>query len=301
MLRQHLTLAVPFDMSGFGALFFRRCVATGHIYARAPEEYLKRYWSELALKRGLPPQPVPESGSRGSWNWEPRFLLKEGDHQRLLGYEKSCRKGGRPLKYIVNLAQNATFMNHFSELVPTVLTRTSFLWDMMHSRPFIPLELLEVMGIPVFSPEAKAKDRSAVETLGLSGKLSSDELRRLSGNAMHLAAVGSVLAFALSMLQQEPASSRAGPAAPKLGPSEGQNQQTTVENYQRDMHTAQEAQESGLGARPGARRMKRSSPGSSGEPCGPPGGAAQPDWHMSRHMAHDERTPSCAVLPAAVQ
>ncbi len=87
-----------------------------------------------------------------------------------------------------------------------MLTKTFFLWDMVPYRPFIPLEHLEVMGIPVLSPGAK--DRSAVEMLGLSGKLSSEELKYLSGNAMHLAAVGSVLAFAWSMLQ-EPAGSGA--------------------------------------------------------------------------------------------
>ena len=201
LLKSALSLRRPFSLAGFGGVFFKRCAATGHLYICAPPEFVQRYASQLAAKRHVP--EVQPDGSE----WPMRQLLREGSHERLLAYEKACRKQRRARKFIVNLCQNFAFSKGIGEIVPALLTSTSLLWDMQAERPFTPEEYLVIQGIPVSAPGRDSASRFSIETLALTGELAPDQVRHLCGNGMHLAAVGSVLLFALAMAAPVPSHS----------------------------------------------------------------------------------------------
>ena len=124
-------------------------------------------------------------------------LLPESTFQRLLQYERECEINDKDKVYIVNLCQNVTFMNQLSLTIPCLLTKTTFLWSMRRARPMLPIEGLEVMGIPVFSPSRCAESRSAVECLWHAKELSHADVAFLAGNSMNVHVVAAVLAYAM--------------------------------------------------------------------------------------------------------
>lgn len=209
--KERFSLRSTFDGSGFGRDMFRRCMATAHIYACAPTVYIERYLHYLAEKRHLP--ATSESGEQ----WPMRMLLRESLHQRLLAYERAAdRLRGRRV-YIVNLMQEWGFVRRFSELAPTLMTRTSLLWDMSADRLFIPEELLVMIGIPIFAAERLQEDRVGIEVLALAGDLQPDAIRFVTGNGMHMGAVGSVLLWTFSVLAPATGSLSHPPCMPARG------------------------------------------------------------------------------------
>lgn len=139
---------------------------------------------------------LPDEPSDGA-QWSMRQVLHEGLARRLDAYEAAL--GKRKARFIVNLHQNHSFVRRFSELCPSLLTRTSTLWDMKLNRLMLPIEHLVVMGLPIFDEGREDNDRFSVELLALDGTLSSAEIKHFAGNGMHHAAVGLVLAFLLCM------------------------------------------------------------------------------------------------------
>ena len=189
--RSCFKLRNPFDLNGFGAAFFRRCVVSGHKYLQASPEIIERYIAHLARNKHLPPHQA------NGQPWSMRELLAEGTHQRLIGYEKPL--GSRLARYIVNVCQNFSWCQRLSEICPTLLTRTSRLWDMQAGRLFVPEEHLAIMGVPIFAEGRKDVDRFSVELLALSQQTGPDDIQLVAGNGMHMAAVGHVLVYLLSM------------------------------------------------------------------------------------------------------
>ncbi len=81
-----------------------------------------------------------------------------------------------------------------SRIVPA-LTRNSNCYSTLRHRPLLPQEKLEVMGLPVFVPEDfmfQIPFRHLVVD-GSNDRLSSNDVSELMGNAMHVAAIGTVL------------------------------------------------------------------------------------------------------------
>lgn len=115
-------------------------------------------------------------------------------------YEREAAKCGLRPAFVINLKQQWSFVGRFSELAPTLLTRTSMLWDMLADRLFILEELLVMLGIPMFVLGRLKQDRFSVELLALDGALKPDVMSFIAGNGMHLSSVGSVLLFALGMM-----------------------------------------------------------------------------------------------------
>lgn len=130
-----------------------------------------------------------------------RTVLPAGNYQRLLGYERKLRLCMRRKKYIVNLCQTAGFAKQLVEYCPTLLTKTSMLWDMVEERAFIPMEHLCIMGINVFDDTRSLEEKFAVEQLALMGYLSDAEVCQLTGNGMHIWAIGSVLFYTMCGIQ----------------------------------------------------------------------------------------------------
>lgn len=188
---------IPFlvDQLMFSRLFFRRCMLEGHIFWKTtPDQAVQDFMDEKAVSKHLPTR------DQDGLPWSCRSLLGQGYLQRLLGYERLCRKQNRPLKYIVNVHQKASFSKCVSNLVPALMTRTSHIWSMVYNRLLMPLECLEVMGLKVFrnGSDALSTDIGIIR-LGLRGKLAQHQVAALAGNAMSQVAVGVALMLALGL------------------------------------------------------------------------------------------------------
>lgn len=189
---------LPFNLDTFGNMFFRTCQTSGNIFWCAPDHLVTSFVQELAGRLHLPAtQPNGEA-------WPCRSVLPEGDLQRLMAYEKGCRKRRKALRCIVNLKQNYRFMQSLSEIVPTLLTKTSVLWSMEVERLLIPMERLAIMGVPVFRAGRTVEHMFGVEVLARDSVLTNDQIAQLSGNGMCSIAIGSVLLFALGTAVRPP-------------------------------------------------------------------------------------------------
>ena len=187
---------MPLDHCNCSRLFFRSCVVDGHIFWDACATLVERYIAELASARGLPPQ------THDGQPWQPQQVLSQGFFQRLLCYERFCRRLRVKLKYILDLHQNVTYMSSISIFVPTILTKTTLLWSMVYHRMMHPLEYMQAMGIPVLQPNDPGRDRSGFEVLALAGLLDSGEVVHACGNGMVQIAVGSICLFALGSARE---------------------------------------------------------------------------------------------------
>jgi hypothetical protein len=170
---------IPFaiDQMLFSALFFRQQMVDGHIYwDNTPDEVVQQFVVIEAAAMHLPPTDADGNP------WPCRSILHQGYLQRLLGYERSCRLRGRALRFIVNIHQTCKFSRAISKYVPTLLTKTSHIWSMVHRRLLAPIEFLVVMGIPVF------REGPAVigaQRLVLTGKLSPSVSNSWQGTQWH--------------------------------------------------------------------------------------------------------------------
>ena len=129
--------------------------------------------------------------------WPADWLLSDSRKQSLEAYlELRAELPGKYARCIIADINQRAHTSHriISANIPTLLT-TSDLWNFKQSRPLEPEEYLASLGIPVFSQQLPC----ALKTLLDDGLLvSGKEWRRLAGNGMHLAAVGSVIMFALA-------------------------------------------------------------------------------------------------------
>ena len=84
-------------------------------------------------------------------------------------------------------------MGPTADVVPALL-RASVLWSFRLRRVALPLEHLELQGWAMFDSSSGPQ---SCQCIGAFRQLSDQKLRQLAGNGMHLAVIGSVLAFAL--------------------------------------------------------------------------------------------------------
>ena len=185
---------LSFDKQGFGSIAFARCVLTGHVFFSAGVHIVGKYVEELAASLHFPARKPDGSV------WSMREVLSAARRASARRFERYCEKRKLPKKYIVNLTQSLKRFSH-TEIVPTLLCKTSLLWDMLLERLLVPLEYLSVMCIPVFDDTKPQEDMFPVERLARSGVLESSDITYLAGNGMSLAAIGAVLLHLFSTVQ----------------------------------------------------------------------------------------------------
>jgi hypothetical protein len=117
------------------------------------------------------------------------------DHKRMLN--KKMEQSGQvqdKRAMLAMVSQTMSFAGPVRSLVPTLL-RNSMCFIISEQRLMLPIEHFLVNGVPLFyenlPPKLQVIPVQAFETLGES------EARRLAGNMMHLASVGSILLGAL--------------------------------------------------------------------------------------------------------
>eukprot|EP00971_Amphidinium_carterae_P352504 6492625-Amphidinium_carterae.1 len=180
----------------------RNC-AKGHMFFGADEESVRCHL-ELLAKKQLMPMTIGTT-------W--KHVLPQGDVRRLTEYEREAEKRsydtlgaaivGDELsevhadasdadfktRYIVNIKQNANAKaGSMTEFVPTLL-RHSLLWSQAAERILLPLEHLQVQGIPALAELSDAVQfPSWIQSLH-DGRVSttSDALVSMAGNSIHSA------------------------------------------------------------------------------------------------------------------
>ena len=167
LTRDDRSMRLPYTLQHFGDFCFRPLLSDAHVYLQDDDIDVHTRIARMARRRFLPDEKP--DGTR----WSMREVLPEGMHQRLLSYERSCRKKSKEFKYIINLRQNSKYMGPImGELMPTVM-RTSMLWDMQEGRLFSARELLCAHGVRASSHKVeKGTLEHMVELMLDAGKLS---------------------------------------------------------------------------------------------------------------------------------
>ena len=200
----------------FHSIFARSLRLDGGIYLRANEDTMLRYWQHCAAQRGL------EVSEHDLARMNRSALLDPAHRVRLQGYIAEAQRHGISDSdhLFCNVMQTVGFVNCSARhrgLFPTLM-RNSVLVDCGRQagggRPVHPLEHYAAMGFPVLlPPEAVANaycpfpqllDLSAPESLTFR------EMRHLTGNGMHCAAVGTWLQLVLAITRSQ--GDPAGPA-----------------------------------------------------------------------------------------
>ena len=105
-------------------------------------------------------------------------------------HEQELQKQGisRKEKWLVNL-QNTPSWIGATQNVPALLRNTR-LWSCFHGRLALQNELLEVMGYNIYDD-----DEYKCEFVEFLNSIGEQHLRAMTGNGMHLRAVGSIVMF----------------------------------------------------------------------------------------------------------
>ena len=178
MLRHLQHTAAHTDLEPtFQALFFRHLVANGDLYMAATTDQLRQEIHAAVIQRLGIDARRPEDLDGHGWEalmapWQSRclkkWLVKVGDHHS--GY--------------INIGQSVEYMKGeqcIKKWAPTLTTK-SMLYSLSARRVVLLREMLLMHGIRDFEFESG---------------VSSNAVRRMAGNGMHAASVGSMLLFAL--------------------------------------------------------------------------------------------------------
>ena len=192
-------LMVDFDDIGFGHLFFHTVILQGDKYFCAPDELVKNYMVVIREEKGL-----PERNARGDpWKWID--LLKAGDRVRLLMHLYKARTSSSYMEgrsYLFNARQSWSFSKSLTTLMPTLLTKTSYIYSVHHKRVLIPIEHLGVMGVPFPGQCSDVEQHYPVVSLIKAGRFTMDEMTHAAGNGMIAKHVGAVILFTLGCCQR---------------------------------------------------------------------------------------------------
>ena len=212
-------------MTCFTNMFHRDVVAGSDVFLQAPCEMVAAYVranSSIRSETGGDGGPTPGCPDM-------RVCLSGARFQRLIGYMKTLRENmgnERTRSAMVNLEQTSGFHSTVSDTCPALLTR-SFLCRLtvknrdlgldaeadgqeQHPTPvriLLPLEHFAVLSFPIFN----AGEWSGFFPWSISWlqkNIEELEIKRLTGNGMHLQAIGSILALIWSMCQPQPPGSQ---------------------------------------------------------------------------------------------
>lgn len=186
-------ILLPFDGAAFEDIFFRTLQLSGSIFFSQIGGPMERqsYKRHLMHKRGL----LLRNRSVRTATWAD--LLTAGNRIRLQGYIKlALQKYGEP-KGIVDVLQQSSYSKSLPLVVPT-LRRSGVVMDLSCMRPLLPSAHFDVMGIPAHRPEG-CPHRCTLSSL--LPTLSHAEMLKLTGNGMHLSAVGLCIIYVLACTQ----------------------------------------------------------------------------------------------------
>ena len=133
--------------------------------------------------------------------WSSYLTMPPSVRTRIKGYEAVAeRRHGesRPVGCLVNINQNPEHMPTVGPICPALLCG-SRLWAMSLSREVVAQENLELQGYIIFDAHDEFGVPEGMRRLFLT--MSQACVRRLAGNAMHLACVGTAHAFLLIMME----------------------------------------------------------------------------------------------------
>ena len=111
--RARRTPAFTLTRPVFLELFGRRRIASGHVFWFAPTELVATHIRKMAGQRLYGRGNGDEDDIEADIDIAARDVLQPGVYQRLLNYERTCRRSRRRPRFVVNLCQNVTFMRSY--------------------------------------------------------------------------------------------------------------------------------------------------------------------------------------------
>ena len=170
----------------FESLFGRIVKLKGIDLCRAPAEDIDDYKKMLARRRGMPE-------CRNSGRMWSSYQVLSGSLRRMV-YAHEAANSGRGNGVLCNARQHATYMSGTVH-VPALL-RNSLLWNVKLRRILLPTEHMEIMGMQMYGTETEnCAIAEHVRTL------SCKDVRSLTGNGMHTAAIGTIFMYLLSVIE----------------------------------------------------------------------------------------------------
>ena len=207
----------------YAGMFTRKVRAGCEIYLVAGHRLVREHAEAAAVSRGMSATNVDVSAADADM----MASLPGAHFQRLLGYRRLARESCdvqtvREFPYlVVNLQQTSGYHDRVSHVVPALLTKSMLV--VMHAvvdsdsdridlsprdtRPVLPLEHFAIMSFPIPLPQAagrRLEEHAAWERFfpwsvdWLRQTFTDPDLRKFTGNGMHLHCLGSVLALLLS-------------------------------------------------------------------------------------------------------
>ena len=198
----------------FSKVFFRNLVADASLYMVADYEAVQRKTEDLLKRQRICVESIADVA--------PAVALQPGAWARLQGYmkladEKGMSENGQVQErmpiMLCNLAQNPGYWNQLDTKMAPALLRNSVLFDIKRGRlvEVYPEHFL-VMGYPTPCSETQVPDRLA-QLFPFTGLVSAPmhllterDLQVLTGNGMHLSAVGAAVCFILAATTHNPSS-----------------------------------------------------------------------------------------------
>jgi len=189
-----------FGDQDFESTFFRRCVTSADLYFSAPADDRASIVSDMAANRNLPREPPDSFGDRV---WKLSHVLPPGMRLRLEQARTLARDRTENV-LVANIMQSVD-RAQICNVMPTLMTNSmcvlirgaqnKFQWcgGCAEGVLLTPDEHLQVMGWPL----ANCADEGTPQMPKELAKLSSSKKKRVAGNGMHMAVVGSLLIYAL--------------------------------------------------------------------------------------------------------
>ena len=193
-----LKIVPGFGPNDFEARFFRKLSRTAAVYLRASEEQIRKHVKTIAAQKALVLSSISEDLS-------PSDVLSGSRWVRMMGYLDMARKKKQNVlrqaaALMVNLEQAPSFNNYLMADIAPALLRHSYLYDIVSEREILPDEHFLVQGLPVpgyVSPELAA----TFPFPRVMAELCDKQKRQLTGNGMHVHAVGSAIMWLLASIQ----------------------------------------------------------------------------------------------------
>ena len=198
MHRRKTRIIQPFNKLYFGNLFYRKaCMSPDEFLIADDTERYAEVIDRLRKQRGLPelnhghPWLLPE-------------VLAPGMAVHLRCYKELFGNSGEETGW-VNLGQSATFMSKISTVVPTLL-QASQMYSLKQDKVMMAKEHLLVMGVPTVEEKGQRLNVSSfplkitqdATRSSSAGSITERQAKMLSGNGVHLAAVGTCMMFLFS-------------------------------------------------------------------------------------------------------
>lgn len=212
------------DLQHFFAKMFNRSFARDlccgcEVYLVAPPEMLQSFVAEAASEKGY------DVGSADG-GIDMNICLSGAHFQRLIGYRKLIKEKFDPsshnLFFIVNLEQTSGFHGSVSDIAPALLTKSTLcvLQGVLSEtegssksdlelppskmRLVLPLEHFAMLSFPLlFDQEVKWGGFFPWHVDWLQKNMAPADLKKLTGNGMHLHAVGAMLALVLALCSKK--------------------------------------------------------------------------------------------------